>query len=153
MRHLSQEATNALWQYLQPEGSCSGRSMLFQKKTSDLKTTCQKDNCGLSFEFFFFPSILERNGHAIHLPSFVSFCLVQVGLQLCNSKELKHIASVGINENQFLGEQKNKSTLIFASSNTKHELQVFFRLFTIVINVRKKSRLTLEIRSKKETML
>ena len=61
----------------------------FFKKRSFLKTTCQKDSCGLSFEFFFFSSILEQNGHAIRLPLFVSFGYVEIGLQLCNSKQLQ----------------------------------------------------------------
>ena len=43
----------------------------------------------VTFWILFFPSILERNGHAIDLPSFLSFCLVEIDLQLCNSKQLQ----------------------------------------------------------------
>ena len=45
-----------------------------------------KTKLWVKFEFFF-PSILWRNGHAIHLPSFASFRLVEIGLHLCCSKQ------------------------------------------------------------------
>ena len=69
------------------EGNCSSRSMPVVKLKGYLKSICQKGSCGLKVWFLFFPSILERGGHAIHLPSFVSFRFVENGLHLCSSKQ------------------------------------------------------------------
>ena len=61
---------------------------LFEKKEV-FKDHMSKRQLWVKFWILFFSSILTWNGHAIHLLWFVSFSLVEIGLHLCNSKQLQ----------------------------------------------------------------
>ena len=145
MRQLLQEAGNASSQHLQPEGTA--RAVRYSFEQNELYIDhMSKRQLWVKFRILFFPQFQNGKGMPFIYCHSYRFVLLKLVCNCAIPNNCKHIASVGINENQLLGEQKNKSTLIFASSNTKDELQVF--CFSSFHN-----RLIIEIRSKKETML